>query len=225
MVPSQLDYLEVNSSSLPPQAGVIWLHGLGADGYDFMGIVPELQLPEQFALRFIFPHAPIQAVSINAGQRMRAWYDISHPDLSRDPDYNGILASVGAVQQLLQQQQVAGIPAHRIVLAGFSQGGVIALHAGLRHLQALAGILVLSAYFPVLPDGMSAFADAAQKIPIAFLHGEHDPVVPMGLAYQGYQALQQAGYAVQWQTYPMQHSVCNAEIQAISGYLQQWLTP
>lgn len=218
---SCLPFLEI-APRFSAQACVIWLHGLGADGHDFIGIVPELQLPEQLAIRFVFPHAPVRAVTVNAGQRMRAWYDITQPDLSRVPDRQGILDSAAAVQQLITHQHALGIPYQRIILAGFSQGGVIALHAGLRYPHPLGGIMALSTYFPLM-DEASALTPENRATPILMAHGQYDPVIPLSYAAQSCQGLQRLGYAVNWQVYPMQHSVCADEIALIGRTIQQRL--
>lgn len=207
----------------PANAAVIWLHGLGADGHDFEPIVPWLQLPAGLAVRFFFPHAPERPVTINNGLRMRAWYDISGGELQRREDEAGVRESGAALHRMIDAQIARGIPAQRIVLAGFSQGGAIALHAGLRYPDRLAGIAALSTYLPV-PDALAAEAHAANRdTPILMAHGSADTVIPLGLAQRSAQRLQSLGHAVEWQIYPMAHSVCNEEIALISSWLSRVL--
>ena len=202
-----------------PAGTVIWLHGLGADGWDFVPIVRELPLPEEMALRFIFPHAPVRPVTINNGMEMRAWYDIAMNEISRLPDERGIRASQKAVDALIAREAARGVPAARIVLAGFSQGGAIALQAGLRYRETLAGIVALSSYL-ALDDSLDAEASAANKqTPIFMGHGTQDQVVPLQLAERSRAALAQRGYRLEWQTWPMPHSVCGEEVEAIAAFL------
>jgi phospholipase/carboxylesterase len=204
-------------------AAVIWLHGLGADGHDFVPIVPELRLPPDLAARFVFPHAPVRPVTINGGMEMRAWYDIT-PDMRRQDDA-GIRASEKIVQGFLSREIAAGIPADRIVLAGFSQGGAITLHTGLRQPQALAGLLALSTYLP-LPEAFAREAlPARSDTPILMCHGQHDGMLPLQLGAWSRDVLQERGYDVTWREYPMQHQVCEEEIADISAWLQQRLAP
>jgi phospholipase/carboxylesterase len=205
------------------RAAVIWLHGLGADGHDFVPIVAELGLPADLPVRFVFPHAPVRAVAINAGMRMRAWYDIA-PDLRRQ-DEPGIRESARAVEALLQREQDAGIPSDRIVLAGFSQGGAITLHAGLRYGHRLAGLLALSTYLP-LPGPFAAEARPERRdTPVLMCHGTHDPMLPLALGAWSRDALKQAGYDVTWREYPMAHQVCAEEIADIGAWLRERLAP
>jgi phospholipase/carboxylesterase len=200
------------------QAAVIWLHGLGADGRDFVPVVDELDLPAGLAVRFVFPHAPVRPVSINNGMRMRAWYDIS-PDMRRQ-DEAGIRESARTVEAFLQREIDSGIPAERIVLAGFSQGGAIALHTGLRYPQRLAGLLALSTYLP-LPEQYAAEARPERKdTPILMCHGQHDPMLPLQLGAWSRDALQAGGFSVDWREYPMQHNVCAEEIADIGAWLR-----
>ncbi len=204
-------------------ASVIWLHGLGADGHDFEPIVPELQLPADHRVRFIFPHAPIRPITINGGMEMRAWYDIAMNGLERQVDEAGIRHSAAAVVALVDQEIESGIESQRIVLAGFSQGGVIALHLGLRYPHRLAGILALSTYL-ALPETLDSEADPAQqKLPIFVGHGTQDPMVPETHGSRGAQTLERAGYLVEYKTYPMQHSVSATEIQDVSVWIKQCL--
>jgi phospholipase/carboxylesterase len=206
-----------------PVGTVIWMHGLGADGWDFVPIVRELPLPEDVALRFIFPHAPVRAVTINNGMEMRAWYDIAMNDIARLPDERGIRESQAGIERLIARERERGVPSSRIVLAGFSQGGAIALQVGLRHADRLAGIAALSTYLP-LEESLDAEAAAANRAtPILMAHGTEDPVIPLRLAEQSRAALQKRGYEVQWETYPMPHAVCGEEIEALSAFLGRTL--
>lgn len=202
-------------------AVVIWLHGLGDSGAGFAPVVPALGLPADHSIRFIFPHAPEQAVTINGGYIMRAWYDINSMDLHDRADMQGVMASELSVQALIDEQIAAGIPSERIVLAGFSQGGVMSLFTGLRYPHKLAGIMALSCYLPtadVLPSQLSA---ANANTPILLQHGEQDDVVPLSAGLLAKEALIAGGYQVQWQTYPMPHSVIPVQLKAISTWLQQ----
>ena len=202
-----------------PAGTVIWLHGLGADGWDFVPIVRELPLPEDLALRFIFPHAPMQPVTINNGMEMRAWYDIAMSDIARLPDEKGIRESQAAVERLIARERSRGVEASRIVLAGFSQGGAIALQAGLRHANRLAGIVALSTYLP-LEESLDAEASAANKTTAIFMaHGTDDPIVPHRLADLSRLSLGKRGYDVEWHDYPMPHAVCAEEVEAVSAFL------
>ncbi|MDH1316698.1 alpha/beta hydrolase [Shewanella xiamenensis] len=202
-------------------AVVVWLHGLGDSGAGFAPVVPALGLPADHSIRFIFPHAPEQAVTINGGYIMRAWYDIKSMDLHDRADMQGVMASELSVQRLIDEQIAAGIPSERIVLAGFSQGGVMSLFTGLRYPQKLAGIMALSCYLPtgdVLPSQLSV---ANADTPILQQHGEQDDVVPLSAGLLAKEALIAGGYPVQWQTYPMPHSVIPVQLKAISAWLQQ----
>jgi phospholipase/carboxylesterase len=207
-----------------PASSVIWMHGLGADGNDFVPVVDELALPQQLAVRFIFPHAPMQPVTINGGFVMRAWYDVFNQDLSFREDETGVRRSQQEIEKLITKEKNRGIAASRIVLAGFSQGGVIALHTGLRHPERLAGIMALSCYLP-LAATLAAEADAANHtVPIFMAHGTSDPLIPLALASLSRVQLEQQGYRVEWHQYPMPHSVCHEEIQDIGQWLQHVLT-
>lgn len=204
-------------------AAVIWLHGLGADGHDFVSLLPELQLPASMAVRFVFPHAPVRPVTVNNGWPMRAWYDIKSLDANGRDDAEGIAASAQRLAALIAAEQSRGIASERIVLAGFSQGGAVVLYAGLRHPEPLAGILALSTYLP-LRDRLSAERSASNsQVPILMCHGTQDPVVTLPFALQSRTALQQAGCMLDWREYPMEHSLCAAEVLAISQWLQQRL--
>jgi phospholipase/carboxylesterase len=201
-----------------PDAAVIWMHGLGADGHDFEPVVPELRLPPGLRVRFVFPHAPIRPVTINAGMRMRAWYDIFQLGGGAE-DEAGIRASQAEVEKLIERETQRGVRPGRIVLAGFSQGGAMALHTGLRHPQPLAGIVALSTWLPLaarLPAERHAANAAA---PIFMAHGTEDPMVPLALAQASRATLERLGYAVEWHQYPMPHSVCGEEIADIAAFL------
>jgi phospholipase/carboxylesterase len=206
-----------------PTGSVIWLHGLGADGHDFEPIVPELRLPEELALRFVFPHAPVRPVTINGGVTMRAWYDIFSLDRDGPVDEEGIRASGEILNDLIQGEQDRGIAANRIVVAGFSQGGAIALHGALRYPQRLAGLMALSTYLPL----MSSFdaevvrneEAANQDISIFMAHGSFDPVLPMQMGTSSAELLTTAGFNIEWHDYPMAHAVCGEEI----AHVRDWL--
>ena len=205
-------------SGVAPNASVIWLHGLGADGHDFVPLVPQLRLPEGCEPRFVFPHAPVQAVTINNGMRMRAWYDILGFSPDEREDEPGIRRSVALVEELIRGEEGTGIAPNRIVIAGFSQGGAIALHSGLRHAETLAGILSLSAWLPLRKTiGEASHANA--RTPILMCHGTHDPVVPIELAEASRAVLTARGFAVEWKTYPLQHQVGAQEVIDICAWL------
>ena len=207
-----------------PKGTIIWMHGLGADGWDFVPIVRELPLPEDLALRFIFPHAPVRPVTINGGAPMPAWYDIAMQDLARVPDERGIRDSQAAIERLLAREKSRGVASDKIVLAGFSQGGAIALQTGLRHADELGGILALSTYLP-LEDSLDREASAANKrTPILMAHGTQDQVIPVGLGEASRKALEARGYPVEWHTWPMPHSVCAEEVEAIAVWLERRFT-
>jgi phospholipase/carboxylesterase len=214
---SRLESVEVNTGD-SPTASVIWLHGLGADGHDFEPIVPELSLPS--AVRFVFPHAPIRAVTVNQGAAMRAWYDILSMQRTDLEDDDGIYASAASVGDLIAEEVERGVPAKRVVLAGFSQGGAIALHAALRYPEPLAGVLALSTYLPLREKLEAERSDANRAVPIMMAHGQQDTVVSERLGQGSCQYLQDRDYQVEWFTYPMAHSVCAQEIADIS----RWLT-
>jgi len=200
-------------------SAVIWLHGLGADGSDFAGLVPQLALPEHHGIRFVFPHAPVQSVTINGGMTMRSWYDIRSTDFINDIDKTGIQASCDQIYDLIQIQLDQGIAVDKIVLAGFSQGGLIALHAGLGFKHRLAGIMALSTYCPIF----KSFSEH-QSIPIFMAHGQFDTVIPFDVGYASYQALNKLGYTIQWQSYAMEHQVCAQEIEDIVNWLTENLS-
>jgi phospholipase/carboxylesterase len=202
-----------------PAWSIIWLHGLGADGNDFAPIVPELVSPEWPAVRFVFPHAPVQPVTINNGMAMRAWYDIYGFDLMAQQDEKGIRASIGHLDALIVREHERGIPSERILLAGFSQGGAIALAGGLRYPEKLAGIIALSTYLPLAPSLAAERSVANADIPIFWGHGTVDPVVILQRGADSRAALEALGYQVAWHTYLMPHSVSPQEI----ADLKQWI--
>ncbi|WP_223788318.1 alpha/beta hydrolase [Marinicella meishanensis] len=201
-----------------PELLVIWLHGLGADGHDFEPVVPQFANPDK-AIQFIFPHAPIQAVTINGGMRMRAWYDIKMMDIGKQPDEAGIRESEQAVLELIEAQIAAGFRSEQIVLAGFSQGGAITLQTAARMTQRLAGIVALSCYLP-MPEKLTAEQTGNNlKTPLFMGHGTFDPVVPQALGEQSYQTMKAAGYQASWHEYPLQHGVSMDELEDIKRFL------
>jgi len=226
-----LDALEVEvgpvSAGAPASAGavdasIILLHGLGADGHDFEPIVPELPLPAGLRARFVFPHAPVQSVTINYGHVMPAWYDV-YGDGRQDAD--GIRVSQGRIEALIARERARGVSTRRIVLAGFSQGGAIALQTGLRHPERLAGILALSTYLP-LAETLGAEANPANRdVPIFMAHGTEDPVIPLQRAAISRDQLRKLGHQVEWHEYPMPHAVCPEEIADVGAWLGRVLAP
>ncbi len=203
-----------------PEYSVIWLHGLGADGHDFEPIAADLEFPNKSKTRFIFPHAPTQAVTINAGHVMPAWYDIIDISEYAQEDEQGIQGTEKKIANLIENEIQSGVSAKNIVLAGFSQGGAMALHTALRFSQSLAGILALSTYLPLSGSLAAERKDENLEIPIMMMHGDYDPVVPIKLAQISKQCLFELGWSVQWQTYPMEHNVCPEQIDDIS----KWFT-
>jgi phospholipase/carboxylesterase len=221
-MPTSVPAIEL-STGPNPQRSVIWLHGLGADGWDFVPIVHELGLPEDLAIRFVFPHAPRQPVTVNNGMVMRAWYDIALDGLDRRTDEHGIRASAATVTGLIAREVDRGVSARHVVLAGFSQGGVIVQHAGLRYPQALGGILALSTYL-ALPESIATEAHPANAaIPIFMAHGTQDQVIPLAMAERSRQHLLGLHYAVEWHSYPMAHSVAQEELRAVCAFLRRVL--
>jgi phospholipase/carboxylesterase len=203
-----------------PSAAVIWLHGLGADGYDFVPVVRELQQLGAPAARYVFPHAPMRPVTINGGHVMRAWYDILGTDLTRREDEHGILASQFAVERLIEREAARSVPPSRVVLAGFSQGGAIALHTGLRQPAPVAGLIALSCYLPLADRFEAERAPASLRVPVLMAHGTSDPVVPLARGLASRDRLIALGHDVRWHDYPMPHSVCAEELEAIAGFLR-----
>lgn len=210
--------VEINTTD-SPSASIIWLHGLGADGNDFAPIIPQLNLARDCGYRFIFPHAPLRPVTCNGGYVMRAWYDIYSLENRSQEDAAGLLQAKSIIETLIAKEIARGIPAQRIILMGFSQGGAVALHAGLRFPQALAGIAALSSYLP-LAETLAAEAHPGNAGTSIFMaHGSDDPVVAYKLGLKSRRLLEQQEYNVQWHEYPMEHSVCGAEINHISSWL------
>ncbi len=207
---------------LAANASVIWLHGLGADGHDFEPIVPELGLGGA-PVRFIFPHAPERPVSINMGHVMRAWYDIRSAELNQEQDEIGTRQSEQQLRAWIKHEIAGGIPPERIILAGFSQGGAIVLHTGLRYPEPLGGLMALSTYLPLADTVADEKHAANADLPIFMAHGKEDPIIPLSLAEQSRETLTTLGHPVEWHQYPMQHSVCMEEIAAITGWLRERL--
>ena len=206
-----------------PHWAVVWLHGLGADGNDFAALVPELVRPHWPAIRFVFPHAPVQPVTINGGMRMRSWYDIVSFDLAGRADSKGVDESVARVEALIAREIERGVPASRIILAGFSQGGAVTLAAGLRRREPLAGLVALSTYLPLGTDALARLGDtpeAARRQPVFVAHGRQDPVVPYAAGEDAARRLRELGFAVDFHAYPMQHQVCLEEIDALRAWFE-----
>lgn len=219
-----LDAVEIETGPAP-KASVIWLHGLGADGHDFEPVVPELVGRGERALRFVFPHAPVRPVTINNGYQMRAWYDIAGIDRHSIEDEAGIRWSDAAVRALIARENERGVPASRIVLAGFSQGGAMALFTGLRYPEKFAGLMGLSCYV-LLASKFEAERHAAnQSTPIFMAHGTFDPVIDVSLGEDSRKFLESKGCSIEWHAYPMPHSVCAEEIAAIAEWLRRVLPP
>jgi phospholipase/carboxylesterase len=211
-----LETIEIESAP-SPRAAILWMHGLGADGHDFAPIVPELRL--SLPVRFVFPHAPMRSVTINQGAVMRAWYDVRGVGGERREDADGVRASQAEIEALIARERARGIPAERIVVAGFSQGGAMALHTGLRHPERLAGVMALSCFLP-LADALGAEAAPANRdTPILMAHGAYDDVIPLVRARRAHDILVGLGWPVEWHEYPMPHSVCAEEIADISAWL------
>lgn len=206
-----------------PRASIVVLHGLGADGTDFLSLADELDLSDVGPLRWIFPRAPVRPVTINGGYAMRAWYDILGTDLVRREDEAGLRESMAAVHALLDREIARGVPAERIVLAGFSQGCAITLGAGLRYGRRLAGLAGLSGYLPLAETTDAERHDANRGTPLFLAHGRRDPVVPMARGEAARDALQASGQPLQWQDYPMEHSVCIEEVRDLEGWLKRVL--
>jgi phospholipase/carboxylesterase len=204
-----------------PQWTVLWLHGLGADGHDFAPIVPELVRRDWPALRFVFPHAPQRAVTINGGARMRAWYDIRDFDLANRADAQGVEESIVQVEALIAREAERGVPASRLLLAGFSQGGAITLAAGLRRREPLAGLIGLSTYLPMHDRAAQLLATQATAQPVFMAHGLQDPVVPYAAGELSAARLRELGFAVDWHRYPMPHSVCAEEVRDLGDWMSR----
>lgn len=204
-------------------ACVIWMHGLGASGHDFVPIVPHLGLPRNSTVRFVFPHAPVRAVTLNQGFRMRAWYDIRELSAGSSEDEAGILESAALIEALIGREAAAGVPMDRVVLAGFSQGGAMALHVGTRSAGSLAGILALSTYLPMRNRLPTEGNPGNRSVPILMCHGQRDPVLTIQIGRLSRDALLAQGYAVQWREYEMAHEVCDQEILDIGRWLRDRL--
>lgn len=218
-----LEYIEINPET-KAQASIIWLHGLGANGNDFVPLVPQLKLPSDLAIRFIFPHAPNRPVTINFGYVMPAWYDIYSLNREMQEDAEGIEQSSNAIIELIEKEKNKGIASEKIMLAGFSQGGAIALHTGLHYPEKLAGIIALSTYIPLHKYFGRETEKANSQTPIFMAHGEHDDIVPLEFAELSKNLLQKNNYSVDWKTYPMTHSVCLEEIKDIQHFIIKHLT-
>ena len=206
-----------------PQVSVIWLHGLGADGNDFVPLVNELDLSGLPGIRFVFPHAKTMPVTVNGGYVMRAWYDITGAELTRREDEGGLRASQRDVEALISREKARGIPASRIILAGFSQGCAMTLQTGMRHPEKLAGMLCLSGYLPLATSVAAERTEESLGTPIFMAHGTHDNVVPFARARESKEVLVSLGYQVEWHEYAMQHSLCLEEVQDISKWLRKVL--
>lgn len=217
-----LDSVIVETSG-PIRRSVIWLHGLGADGHDFEPVVPELGLPADAGVRFVFPHAPVRPVTLNGGMSMRAWFDIVSLDRHGPFDDSGIAKSVASVEALIARELKEGRSAGDIVLAGFSQGGVIALHSALRYPARLAGVMALSTYLPGHEALIKEASDANRSLPVFLAHGQMDPVLTFDLGEQVRDVLTAANYPLTWHAYPMAHQVCAEELAHIGGWLRDVL--
>lgn len=204
-----------------PDAAVIWLHGLGANGYDFAPIVPELNLPAELGIRFIFPHAPSIPVTVNNGYVMPAWFDILEMDIDRKVDSDQLLVSAAAINRLIDRELERGIDSRRILLAGFSQGGAVAYQVALSHPKPLGGLVAMSTYFAT--SDLITLSEANLDLPIEIQHGIYDPVVPQALGIRAAEFLKGRGYAVIFRTYPMDHSVCPQQISHIAEAFQRFL--
>lgn len=220
---AELDFIIVEPKNSVCDATIIWLHGLGADGHDFVGIVDQLGLPATHKIRFIFPHAPYRAVTINGGVSMRAWYDLYSLEFDGNDDLVGIVQAKQYITALIEQEIAAGIPAKKIILAGFSQGGAIALYAGLRFNEALGGIIALSTY-QLLPNTLPEERQQVnQALPIFMAHGMFDPIVPFHVGRACYEHMLELDYPIKWQAYPMQHTVVADEISHIGNFIKEIL--
>lgn len=218
-VNESLATIDLNPSGDSPKASLIWLHGLGADANDFVPIVEQFDLLNQYKMRFVFPSAPIRNITVNGGMRMRGWYDIAELDLSRREDALGIQDSARLLGLLIEREKALGVPYNQIVLAGFSQGGALALHTGLRYPEPLGGIVVLSSYLPLTQAFLGERNPANQGTPIFMAHGLFDPIVPLSLGEQAKTQLETLNYEVSWKTYPMPHTVLPEEIDDIGQFL------
>lgn len=218
-----VETVEIEIGSGAPAGSIIWLHGLGADGHDFEPIVPELRLPEALPLRFVFPHAPVRPVTLNGGMAMRAWFDIYSLDAEGPVDETGIRESGALLDELIQRERDRGIEPGQIVIAGFSQGGAIAMHSALRYPERLGGLMALSTYLPLQSTFRAEVVDkmpvANQELPIFMAHGSFDPVLPLAWGRQAADFVGAAGFTIEWHEYPMAHAVCAEEIADIRSWL------
>jgi phospholipase/carboxylesterase len=217
-----LEHIEIQTAP-EPQAAIIWMHGLGADGNDFVPLVQELEYTGLPAIRFVFPHAKTMPVTVNGGYVMRAWYDITGAELTRREDENGLRASQRDIEALIAREKERGIPASKIIIAGFSQGCAMTLQTGLRHDETLAGLLCLSGYLPLADKVAAERSPANQSTPIFMAHGRQDPVVPFMRAEQSRDVLKSLGYDIEWHEYNMQHSLCIEEVRDINAWLRKVL--
>ncbi len=216
----ETDFEIMLSPEIPAVASVILLHGLGADGHDFVPIAGELGLPDSLPVRFVFPHAPLRPVTVNNGYVMRAWYDIKSFTPAGRADVSGTVESSRRVAEYIDRERQLGVAPERVVLAGFSQGGAVALYAGLRYPERLAGILAMSCYLP-FPETLATDRSTANSdVPILLCHGRSDPVVPVGMGLEAREELKAHGYAPEWRDYPMQHAVCMDEIADVARWLK-----
>ncbi len=221
---SELLPFEVVKTAEKTECTIIWLHGLGADGNDFVPLVPELRLPESLAIKFIFPHAPVRPITLNNGYEMRAWFDMFSLDRSNNTDESDLLTTVGWINQFIDREIENGVPSTNILLAGFSQGGVIALHAGLRYSKKLAGVMALSTYVPFDENLFKQTSSEQNGLPIFAAHGMRDPVIPVA-SWQDYVPKFEAqGFDVEAHSYDMEHSLCAQEVKDVSQWLQRVLT-
>jgi phospholipase/carboxylesterase len=217
-----LEHIQIETAP-KPEVAIIWMHGLGADGNDFVPLVQELDYTGLPGIRFVFPHANTMPVTINGGYVMRAWYDITGAELTRREDENGLRASQRDIEALIAREKERGIPASRIILAGFSQGCAMTLQTGLRHPEKLAGMLCLSGYLPLADKAAAERCAESLQVPIFMAHGRQDPVVPFARAEQSRDALKSLGYQVEWHEYMMQHSLCVEEVRDINAWLRKVL--
>lgn len=215
--------IDLNPEGDDPKASVIWLHGLGANGNDFVPIVDQFDIHKSQKVRFVFPHAPIRPITVNGGMRMRAWYDISEISIDHQEDVKGIEASNQLVQLLIEREEMLGIPSNKIVLAGFSQGGAMSLFTGLRYSKRLAGIIALSSYLPLASRLSDEINSVNHSIPIFMAHGLYDPIVPLMLGQMCRQQLEGLGYNISWHSYSMPHTVIPTEIDDIGLFLKKIL--
>ncbi len=221
-----LPHVEINPEQ-PPEAVIIWLHGLGADGYDFAPIVPELSVTDELPIRFIFPHAPSMPVTVNGGFVMPAWYDIMEMQIDRKVDIEQLKKSANRIEEFIDHEIAKGVPQHRIILAGFSQGGAVAYHTGLSGKYDLAGLMCLSTYIATLNllADLETNQGKQKDLPLFVAHGKLDPVVPETLGSQAVANLKKMGYQPEYRTYPMEHAVSPKEIQDIDAWLKRVLLP